>query len=242
MLDGLYAAGAGMEAQQTQLDSISGDIANADTPGYQSRVIGFHDLLYSTDDQVAGSAWVGSGAAARTIGYNQTEGSLTITDKPLDVAIQGPGYLQVRQPDGTLGLTRDGALQVNANGQLTTDSGMPLEPPIILPRGADPQKTQIAGDGTVTIAGTRVGRIGLVTVPSVDALVPSGNGVLTPTAASGAIRPVTGTQLQQGVLEQSNVDLNAELTQMISAEQSYNLAAKAIGFESQMGQIASTLK
>lgn len=242
MLDGLYAAAAGMEAQQTQLDAIAGDISNSDTPGYQSRIVGFHDLLYSTDDQVKGSAWVGSGAAASTIGYDQTQGSLTVTNNPLDIAIQGPGYLEVRQPDGTIGLTRDGALAINANRQLTTSSGMLLQPAITLPAGADVSKLQIAGNGTVTLGGTTLGKITLVSVPSVDGLIPSGNGVFTATTSSGAIAPVTGSNLQQGALEQSNVDLNSEVTKMMQAQETYDLASKAIAYESQMGQIAATLK
>jgi flagellar basal-body rod protein FlgG len=242
MLQGLYAAASGMEAQQTQLDAISNDVANSDTAGYQSTVVGFHDLLYGTDGQPTGAATVGSGAAADTIGYSQIEGSLNVTNNPLDVAILGPGYMEVRQPDGTVGLTRNGTLQISGEGQLTTSEGMPLQPPITLPKGTDASKVEISATGTVTVSGQKVGTIAIVNVPAPNQLVASGNSVLSPSAASGSIKPVTGSSFQQGALEQSNVDLNAEMTQMMQAEQTYDIASKAISFETQMGQIASTLK
>ncbi len=104
MLEGLYSAGAGMETAQNQLDAVSNNIANEDTPGYQSELLGFHDLLYTTDNDDPSSAIVGAGSGTDTIGYSQTQGSLQQTGNPLDVAINGPGYFQVRQPDGTTGL------------------------------------------------------------------------------------------------------------------------------------------
>ncbi len=243
MLEGLYAAAAGMEAQQTQLDAISSDIANADTPGYQATRVGFRDLLHATGAYNGTSTVsVGTGAAASIIGYDQTQGAIEQTGQPLDVAIAGPGYLEVRQTDGTIGLTRNGTLQLNGQRQLTTDLGMPIEPPIIVPKGTQPSQVQIASNGAVTVAGRRIGTIKLVTVPAPDQLLAGGNGIFSATAASGAIRAAKGATLQQGALEQSNVDLNTAMTEMMTAEQSYNLAAKAITFETQMGQIAATVK
>jgi flagellar basal-body rod protein FlgG len=242
VLEGLYAAASGMEAQQTQLDAISNDVANVDTPGYQATLVGFHDLLYNNDGDQISTVKVGAGAGAATVGYSQLQGSLEQTGNPLDVGIQGDGYLEVRQPDGTIGLTRNGTLQVNAEGQLTTNLGMPLQPPITLPKGTDPSTIGIAADGTVSVGQTKIGKITLVTVPGPDQLMASGNSTFTPTAASGAVRPATGATLQQGALEESNVDINDEMTEMMSAEQSYDLSSKAISFETQMAQIASTLK
>jgi flagellar basal-body rod protein FlgG len=243
MLEGLYAAAAGMEAQQTQLDAVSNDIANADTPGYQSTVVGFRELLHSAGSYSgADTVGTGTGATASVIGTSQAQGVVAPTGQPLDVAIEGEGYLEVRQADGTIGLTRNGALALNARGQLTTDLGMPLAPPITIPPGTDPAEVKIAADGAVSVAGRKLGKISLVTVPAPNQLWAQAGGVFSATAASGAIRPAAGVALQQGSLEQSNVDLNAAMTTMVTAEQSYDLASKAISYETQMGQIAVTVK
>ncbi len=242
MLEGLYAAAAGMEAQQTQLDAVANDLANSDTPGYQATEIGFHDLLYGSDNVPGTRVGVGAGAAATTIGYSQAQGPTQQTGNPLDVAIIGDAYLEVRQPDGTIGLTRNGTLQVNAAGQLTTSLGMPIEPRITLPKGTSPGAVKIAPDGVVSVGSARIGKLSLVTVPAPDQLVQAGNGVFTASVASGGIRPATGATVQQGALEQSNVDANTELTAMLATQQSYELASKAMGFETQMAQIAATLK
>jgi flagellar basal-body rod protein FlgG len=242
MLEGLYSAAAGMEAQQTQLDSIANDVSNSNTPGYQASEIGFHDLLYGSENDPLSQATVGAGAAASTIGYSQAQGSLQQTGNPLDVAIQGNAYLEVKQPNGTIGLTRNGTLQVDSGGQLTTNLGMPMQPPITVPKGTNPADISIGADGTVSVGQNKLGKLQLVTVTAPDQLLESGDGVFSATAASGPLLAASGATLQQGALEQSNVDMNAELTQMMSTEQSYAMASKAIDFETQMGQIAATLK
>src|SRR5579863_5988906 len=119
MLEGLYSAAAGMETAQTQLDAVSNNIANQDTPGYQAELLGFHDLLYTTDDDDPSSAIVGAGSASETIGFSQAQGSLQQTGNPLDLAINGTGYFEVRQPNGTVGLTRNGTFELNGQGQIT---------------------------------------------------------------------------------------------------------------------------
>src|ERR1700761_3394083 len=101
MLEGLYSAASGMEAQQQQFDAISNDMANMDTPGYQSTVVGFHDLLYS-NGAYGSPVPPGAGAAASIVGRDQTQGAINTTNRQLDVAIQGPGYLEVRRPDGSI--------------------------------------------------------------------------------------------------------------------------------------------
>ena len=243
MLPGLYAAASGMQAQQNQLDAVSNDLANESTPGYQSAIVGFRDLLYASGGAPGGSpVATGTGAAASVIGRSQLQGTIQQTGQPLDVALQGEGYLEVRRPDGTNGLTRNGTLQVNSQGQLTTDLGMPLQPPITLPSGVTPGEVTIAPDGAVTASGRKLGQIAIVTVPAPDGLLADGDSLFSATAASGATRPATGTTLQQGALEASNVDVSQDMIKMIDAEQGYNLASKAISDEQQMGQIANQLR
>ena len=242
MLEGMYAAAAGMEAQQTQLDTVSSNVANVNTPGYQAEQLGFHDLLYGLDDDAPSNLLVGSGAGASVLGFDQSQGSVQVTRNPLDVALEGPGYLEVRQGDGTLGLTRNGTLQLSASGQLTTSLGMPLSPPLSVPAGTQPGDVTIAPDGTVSAAGRTLGRVSVVDVPAPDQLLPRGNGVFAATAASGTPVRAMSTTLRQGALTGSNVDLASQLTTMMGAEQAYAMASKAIALETQMGQIGSTIK
>ncbi len=243
MLDGLYAAAAGMQAQQTQLDAIANDLSNESTTGYQAVKVGFRDLLYTSGGASSGSTVAtGAGSAADVIGRSQVQGSLQETGQPLDVAIQGSGFIQVRRPDGTIGLTRNGALQLDAQRRLSTSAGMLVQPPITVPQGVDVAHVSISSNGTVR-AGTRtLGRISLADVPAPDQLLADGNGVFSPTAASGAIRPATGATLQQGALEASNVDANQEMAAMITTQKNYSMISRAIGFQDQMAQIANQVK
>lgn len=242
MLEGLYAAAAGMVAEQNQLDATSQNVANEDTPGYQTVEVGFESLLYGTDNDYPSNALVGSGAAASDVGYRQTEGSIEQTGDPLNLAIDGDGYFQVRLANGQTGLTRNGDFQLNAKGQITTGTGQLLEPPITVPKGTQESAISISANGVVSAGSKRIGKITVVEVPAPDQLAAVGQSTYMATAASGAPRAVKGTTVQQGYLEQSNVDLDTEISNMESAQQGYEMDSKAISFESQMGQIAATLK
>lgn len=243
MIDGLLAAASGMEAEQAQLDAVSNDLANVSTPGYQGEVLGFHDLLYQSSGAGNGSTQAtGDGAAAEIVGRSQAAGSIVTTGRGLDVAIQGEGYLEVRRPDGTIGLTRNGSLELDANRQVTNQEGMPLVPPLRIPTAVAMSQVAIAPDGTVQVMGKTIGRIALVTVPAPDRLLNAGDSTLTANAASGAIRPVgTGTTLMQGALENSNVDLAGAMGKMIDAQTSYSMDSKAIQMQDQMMQIANQI-
>lgn len=244
MLSGLFAAAAGMDAQETRLDAVTNDIANVSTTGYQAQRVGFRDLLYSTAGPAASgtSLATGAGAAAQIMGRSQEQGAVNDTGRPLDVAIEGEGYILLRRTDGTLGLTRNGALQLDANGRLLTSSGMALEPPVTLPPGTTAADVTIGPDGTVTAGRRALGRISLVTVPAPDRLIADGDSTFSPTAASGGPRAATGATLRQGALEASNVDLASAMTDLMDAQQGYSLASKAIQFQDQMLEIADGVK
>jgi flagellar basal-body rod protein FlgG len=241
MLEGLYSAASGMEAQQQQFDAISNDMANVDTPGYQSTIIGFHDLLYSSGDYGSNVA-TGAGAQAEQMGYDQTQGAIQQTGQPLDVAIDGQGYLEVRRQDGTIGLTRNGALQLNDKRQLTTQTGLLVQPPITVPAGVDPSQVSISPDGTVQAGSQKLGKLSLVDVPAPDGLQADGDSVFTATAASGPLRAAKGASLQQGALEGSNVNLGEEMSKMMAAQQQYSMGSQAIQYQAQMLQIANEIK
>jgi flagellar basal-body rod protein FlgG len=242
MLEGMYSAAAGMEAQQQQLDAIGNDLANVSTTGYKSERMGFRDLLYNQIEQAGTATTIGTGAAAELVGRDQSQGALQKTGQPLDVAILGPGFLTVKRPGGTVALTRDGALQIDARGRLTTAEGNLLHPPITLPRGTSPDEVAIAPDGTVRVGTRTVGRLALVDVTSPDHLLAAGGNLFTPTAASGAPRPVKGTTVQQGTLEGSNVNVGSEMVQMMSAQRGYQMQSTAIQTQNQMLSIANQLR
>src|SRR5918912_2345798 len=167
MLEGLSSAAAGMAAQQAKLDAISNDLANASTTGYKHVRVGFRDLLYQQAGRpAANGVRVGAGAAAVDAGRGWEQGALQNTGNPLDVAIQGEGFLRVRMPNGQTGLTRDGSLHLDGRRRLTTSTGDLVQPTITIPAGVPLDKVAIASNGQVTANGRNVGRLQLVTVRS----------------------------------------------------------------------------
>ncbi len=242
MLEGMYAAASGMEAQQQQLDSVGNNLANLSTTGYKAERTGFRDLLYNQVNIAGTTTSLGAGAAAQTIGSDQSQGAIQSTGNPLDLAIEGSGYFTVKRSGGAVALTRDGAFEVNARGQLTTAEGDLLDPPIVLPKGTSPSEVAIGPDGTVHAAGRTIGRIALVTVAAPDRMLADGGSLFSPTAASGATRPVAGSAIHQGALEGSNVETSTEMVQMVSAQRNYQLESSAIQTENQMLSIANQLR
>jgi flagellar basal-body rod protein FlgG len=241
MLEGLYSAAAGMSAQQQQMDAIGNDLANVSTTGYKAERVGFQDLLYNQVSQAGTLTTSGAGAMAQVIGRDSQQGSLQQTGQPLDIAIQGEGFFQIKSA-GKTALTRDGALSVNAKGSLVSTDGSLLDPPITLPAGVSPGEVSIAPDGTVRAGSHSLGQIKLVTVAAPDRLLADGAGAFTPTAASGAPRPAQGATLTQGALEGSNVDMGSEMTTMVATQRNYQLASTAIQTQDQMLSIANQLR
>jgi flagellar basal-body rod protein FlgG len=244
MLEGLNTAAAGMAAQQQRLDSVANDLANANTTGYKHGRVGFRDLIYEQAGRSsAQGVRTGHGAAAVDAGRSFGQGALQRTDRPLDVAIQGEGFLRVKQPDGTIALTRDGSLQVDGRGRLTTGTGGLVQPSITIPKGTDPSEVTIAQDGTVTASGRRLGRLALVSVRSPQALTPIGDNAFVTNGASGAAGPAPrGTFLTQGALEASNTDMAESMVTMIESQRAFELASRAIHTADQMWEIANGVK
>ena len=241
MLEGLYTAAAGMAAQQQRMDALSNDVANTNTAGYKRVRIGFRDLVYQADGP--SGVRTGSGAAAVQLGRGYEQGPLQKTDQPLDLAIQGEGYFQVRRAGtGQIALTRNGSFQADANGQVVTPEGDSLVPPIQLPPGVDPATIAIGPDGTISSGNRTLGRIQLVTVPAPTGLAATGNGYYSVTTASGGVRPTTAASLTQGAVEASNVDLADAMVDMMDAQRSYSMASKAIHMQDQMMEIANGVK
>lgn len=242
MLEGLISAAAGLAAQQEQLDAISNDLANLDTTGYKSQRVAFNDLLYNEVDMAGTQTTVGSGANSEIIGRSKAEGSMKETGDPLDVAIEGDGYLEVAGPGGKPALTRDGDLALDASGTLVTSDGYRLSPTVKLPAGIAADEVRIAHDGTVSANGKKLGQLKLVTVTSPDHMQSLGNDLLSPTTASGEPHAATGASLRQGALEQSNVDMGAEMANLVTTERAFQMDTSAIQNESQMMSIANQLR
>jgi flagellar basal-body rod protein FlgG len=242
MLEGLYAAAAGMSAQQEQLDAISNDLANVSTTGYKAQRVGFQDLLYNQVKQAGTASTAGAGALASVIGREGAQGALQQTGRPLDLAIQGEGSFQVKLAPGQLSLTRNGALSVDGQGHLVTSDGSLLDPPITLPAKVSADDVSIASDGTVRAGTATLGQIKLVTVAAPDKLLADGHGGFTASTASGTPKATATVHIQQGALEGSNVDMGSEMVTMMSTQRNYQLASSAIKTQDQMLAIANQLR
>jgi len=255
MIRSLWIAKTGMEGQQTKLDAISNNLANVGTNGYKRAGVAFEDLMYqnlrsagaasSEQSQLPTGLQVGLGVRAAATTRNFSQGALQNTGNNLDVAVKGQGFFQIQLPDGSTGYTRDGGFQVDAAGQIVTNTGYVLQPGITVPATAS--AVTIAADGTVsaTIPGQTtpqsLGQIQLASFINPAGLEPRGGNIYGETSASGtpnAAAPGSaghGTLLQ-GFVEGSNVNVVEELVSMIATQRAYELNSKAIQTSDQMLQ------
>ena len=258
MNSALWAAKTGLDAQQTRMTVVSNNLANVNTNGFKKGRAVFEDLLYQNVKQVGSStsqdtqspSGVSLGTGVRVVATEKsyTQGTLNTTGNSLDVSINGRGFFQVLMPDGTFGYTRDGAFQVNSQGELVTSSGYRVQPGITIPSAA--QSVSIGNDGviSVTLAGqaapTQIGSLQLTDFINPAGLQARGENMVSETAASGPAQ--TGTpglnglgSLQQGSLENSNVNVVEELVDMIETQRAYEMNSKAIATTDQMLQYVS---
>lgn len=246
MLEGLSTAAAGMRAQEERMAAVSNDLANASTTGYKPVRVGFRDLMYQQGGLPAAAgaaARTGTGAATTTLGRSAVQGALQNTGGKLDVAIQGDGFLRVRLPDGRIGLTRDGSLQLDAQGRLMTSTGAYVQPAVKLPKGVSADDVTIDRTGRISADGKQLGRLDLVTVPAREGLEPVGDNAFVATPASGAtVRAPRETTLTAGALEASGVDTAEAMVAMIDAQRTYQLASKAITTADEMMGIANGIR
>jgi len=254
----LWVAKTGLEAQQTRMNAISNNLANASTTGFKRDRAVFSDLIYQNIVQVGAQSsedtlnpsGLNLGTGVRTVATEKlfTQGNIIQTGNPLDIAIQGRGLLQVTMPDGTQAYTRDGTMQMDETGQLVTSMGYPIEPSITIPDNT--LSVSISSDGVVSVlepgsaAPSEVGNIQLADFINPTGLQPIGNNLFLESAASGS--PQTGTPgldglgtLVQNSLEGSNVNTVEELVNMIEAQRAYEMNSKAISTVDQMLQYAT---
>ncbi len=255
MIRSLWIAKTGLDAQQTNIDVISNNLANVSTNGFKRARPVFEDLLYQTlrqpgaqssqQTQLPTGLQLGTGVRPVAVEKIHVQGNLQQTGNNLDVAISGKGFLQILMPDGTTAYTRDGSFQVDSQGQMVTASGYSLQPAITIPANAT--SVTIGKDGTVSVvqagstAATQVGTLQLAGFINPAGLQSLGENLFQETAASGAPSANTpGTNglgfLNQNYLETSNVNVVEEMVNMIQAQRAYEINSKAVTVSDQMLQ------
>jgi flagellar basal-body rod protein FlgF len=237
---GYYAACTALKTQSSALELIANNVANANTNGYRGQLPSFESLL------------VESHASRRTDGWSQLlnhfavldgsrldfqEGNLQKTGNPLDFALEGPGFFVAQTKSGTM-YTRNGSFQISAKGQLVTSSGDPVlgaRGPVTLPLNAQPS---ISADGTISVDGAVVDKLRMVEFSPRTLVVSVGASYYSAPAKSAS--PATGTSIQQGMIESSNVNPVAAVVELISAQREAEMAARAMNaFYSDFNRIAA---
>jgi flagellar basal-body rod protein FlgG len=256
MFRALYTAASGMSAQQMNLDNIANNLANSSTTGFRGSRLQFQDLMYQSiiapgsaataQTTVPDGLQIGLGTRVASTEMVQTQGDAVNTGNPLDVMIQGQGFFQVQMPNGEIAYTRDGSFHLDQNRTLVTANGNQLQPTITIP--ADALTVNIGSDGTVSVTepgqtqASQVGTIQLANFPNPGGLTALGGNLFTPTLASG--QAVVGTAggadglgtIQQGMLEQANVDVVDQFIQMILTQRSYESNSRVVQAADEMLQ------
>jgi len=258
----LSIAATGMEAQQLNVEVISNNIANLSTTGFKSSRTEFQDLLYQNMRSVGSQSSdtgtilpsglaVGLGVMPAATYRINSQGNLSVTSNPLDMAINGLGYFQVQLPDGTTAYTRSGSLQLNQTGQLVTADGYQIIPSITVPATATSITVNASGQVLATISGQvnqqTLGQLQLASFIDPAGLDAIGQNLLKETQASGT--PVTGNpntnqfgSIVQGSIETSNVDIVSQITDLITAQRAYEMNSKVINTADQMLSTANQMK
>lgn len=255
----LSIAATGMSAQQTNLDVIANNIANINTTGFKRARAEFTDLLYQTDrskgvpsranqDIIPEGVHIGLGVRSAAVRSINTQGTLAATGNQLDIALTGNGWFQIEQPNGDINYTRSGAFNTNAEGKLVTTDGHAVSPSITVPANSVEVVINETGQVFARIDGQsdlqELGQITLAVFPNDAGLIPTGGSLFTQSTASG--EPTVGVAgdpgfavTRQGYLEESNVDPVKEITELISAQRSYEMNSKVIQAADEMSGIVS---
>jgi flagellar basal-body rod protein FlgG len=262
MMRGLYTAASGMTAQQTNIDTIANNLANVNTTGFKKSRVNFQDLLYETmkpagTQTVAGTTipegiQIGHGVRPSSVAKVFSGGNLIQTGNPLDLVIEGDGFFQVELPDGTRAFTRDGAFKINQEGMIMTVDGYPLTPGMNIP--TEYEQISVGSDGTVSVrvpgstTPQNLGQLTLARFPNPAGLDSRlGRNLLLETEASGP--PTEGQpglegigMIEQGFLENSNVQVVEEIIHLIIAQRAYEASSKVIQTSDEMLQQANNVR
>ncbi len=250
----LDIASTGMQAQQTNVEVISNNIANMNTTGYKRQRVEFQDLLYQnlrrvgttssdTGTIVPSGAQVGLGVKTAAVYRIDEQGNLQQTSNQLDMAISGNGFFQVTLPSGQTAYTRDGTFALSPTGEIVTADGYIVQPGITIPTNATSVTINANGQVLATVAGTvtptNVGQIQLAVFPNDAGLNADGGNLLEQTIASGA--PVVGLpgatgfgSVMQGFVETSNVNVVSEMSSLITAQRAYEMNSRVVSASDDM--------
>jgi flagellar basal-body rod protein FlgG len=257
----LYTAATGMLAQEKNVEVIANNVANMRTTGFKRQTIHFQDLLYDqkrragspTSDQntqVPAGTFIGSGVKVVATPRIMSQGNVTQTDRNFDVAIRGEGFLRVQLPDGRTAYTRDGGFETDAQGRITTKDGYLVDPGLTIPQNATSTSINQFGQVSVLLPGSTtpsvLGQLSLARFVNKVGLESMGDNLYLETPGSGpAIDGAAGSEgfgtIQQGYLEESNVNSVTEIASMIQAQRAYELNSKVISGADQMLQATSNL-
>jgi flagellar basal-body rod protein FlgG len=260
-MQALHTAATGMAAQELNVQVISNNIANLRTTGYKKQTAEFQDLIYEHVRRVGAQAsdqgtilpvGIDIGGGVKTVGTprSMTQGTLSQTGNDLDLAIGGEGFFKILMPDGTYQYTRDGTFQMDNTGRVVTAAGNPVQPTITIPQNAAGLTVNAQGQLSVTLPGTTtstiVGQIGLTRFVNKAGLMPVGSNLFQETPSSGAPQDGLASAegygtMTQGSLEQSNVDVVSEMSDLIAAQRAYEMNAKVVSAADQMMQSTSAL-
>ena len=261
MIRSLYTAASGMQGQQRSIDVVANNLANVNTAGFKRSRADFQDLMYQNlkttgspstgTTQVPTGIQIGLGSRLASVTKLFTAGDITQTGNDLDIAIEGGGFFQITQPDGTVGYTKAGAFKTDSVGQIVTPDGNPLSPSITIPSNAT--KINIGNDGTVSVqipgqsTTSTIGNIQLAHFPNAAGLSSQGKNIYLPSDASGSATTGTPGQdglgtIAQGFLEMSNVNVAEEMVNMIVGQRAYEINSKAVTASDEMLQTANGLK
>jgi flagellar basal-body rod protein FlgG len=260
-MQALHTAATGMAAQELNVQVISNNIANLRTTGFKKQTAAFQDLIYehvrrvgaqSSDQGTILPVGIDIGGGVKTVGTprSMTQGTLSQTGNDLDLAVTGEGFFKILQPDGTFQYTRDGTFQMDNQGRIVTAQGNPVQPTITIPNNAAGITVNAQGQVSVTLSGSTtssiIGQIQLTRFINKAGLQPVGNNQFTDTPSSGA--PQDGVanaegygSITQGSLEQANVDVVSEMSDLIAAQRAYEMNAKVISAADQMMQSTTAL-
>lgn len=259
----LAIGATGMQAQQTNVEVISNNIANSATTGYKRQRAAFQDLLYQNMRRIGSTSsdagtivpsgvQIGAGVRTAAVYRINEQGNITVTDNKLDLAMNGNGFFQITLPSGETAYTRDGAFQLNASGQIVTSNGYLLKPGITIQSNAQDITVSPSGQVQVKIAGntvpSTVGQIEVAVFPNDAGLEAVGDNLYMETPASG--NPVVGTpgstagfgRIIQGSLETSNVNVVQEITTLITAQRAYEMNSRVIKTTDEMMQTVGQMR
>jgi len=257
----LHTAATGMKAMELNVQVISNNIANMRTTGYKKQRAAFQDLIYDhvrrvgaqdSDQGTILPVGVDIGGGVKTVGTPRlmSQGTLSPTGNDLDIAIRGEGFFKIQVPDGTYAYTRDGSFMMDAQGRVVTAQGNPVQPTLTIPQNSSQITVNAQGQLTVMLPGsttpTLVGQIGLTRFINKAGLNPIGDNLFTDTPASGTPQDgVANTDgfgdMQQGNLEQANVEVVTEISDLIAAQRAYEMNAKIVSAADQMLQSTSNM-